>query len=46
MSEPLSDRIVVVGDIMNDIVVVPRGPIVPDTDTRLAVAPSIGNSAI
>ena len=33
------DRIVVVGDLMNDIVVVPRGPIEPDTDTESQVRP-------
>lgn len=39
------DRIVVVGDLMNDIVVVPRGPIVPDTDTESQVRPRPGGSA-
>lgn len=39
------DRIVVVGDLMNDIVVVPRGPIVPDTDTESLVRPRPGGSA-
>lgn len=38
-------RIVVVGDLMNDIVVVPRGPILPDTDTESKVRPSPGGSA-
>jgi sugar/nucleoside kinase (ribokinase family) len=38
-------RIVVVGDLMNDIVVVPRGPIVPDTDTESMVRPRPGGSA-
>jgi len=37
--------IVVVGDIMNDIVVVPRGPILPDTDTESQVRPRPGGSA-
>lgn len=39
------DRIVVIGDLMNDIVVVPRGPIVPDTDTESLVRPRAGGSA-
>jgi sugar/nucleoside kinase (ribokinase family) len=39
------DRIVVIGDLMNDIVVVPRGPIVPDTDTESLVRPRPGGSA-
>jgi sugar/nucleoside kinase (ribokinase family) len=39
------DRIVVVGDLMNDIVVVPRGPIIPDTDTESLVRPRPGGSA-
>ncbi|WP_309708822.1 carbohydrate kinase family protein [Pseudolysinimonas sp.] len=39
------DRIVVVGDLMNDIVVVPRGPIMPDTDTESQVRPRPGGSA-
>ena len=38
-------RIVVVGDLMNDIVVVPRGPILPDTDTESLVRPRPGGSA-
>lgn len=38
-------RIVVVGDLMNDIVVVPRGPIAPDTDTESLVRPRPGGSA-
>lgn len=38
-------RIVVVGDLMNDIVVMPRGPIVPDTDTESQVRPRPGGSA-
>jgi len=37
--------IVVVGDIMNDIVVVPRGPILLDTDTESQVRPRPGGSA-
>ena len=41
----MGDRIVVVGDIMNDIVVVPRGPILPDTDTESQVRPRPGGSA-
>lgn len=41
----MGDRIVVVGDLMNDIVVVPRGPIVPDTDTESQVRPRPGGSA-
>jgi sugar/nucleoside kinase (ribokinase family) len=39
------DRIVVVGDLMNDIVVVPRGAILPDTDTESKVRPTPGGSA-
>jgi sugar/nucleoside kinase (ribokinase family) len=42
--DPLRNRIVVVGDIMNDIVVVPRGPIAPDTDTESQVRPRPGGS--
>jgi sugar/nucleoside kinase (ribokinase family) len=38
-------RIVVVGDVMNDIVTVPKGPIVPDTDTEAQVRPRPGGSA-
>jgi sugar/nucleoside kinase (ribokinase family) len=38
-------RVVVVGDLMNDIVVVPRGPILPDTDTESQVRPRPGGSA-
>lgn len=41
----MGDRIVVVGDLMNDIVVVPRGPIMPDTDTESLVRPRPGGSA-
>ncbi len=41
----MGDRVVVVGDIMNDIVVVPRGPILPDTDTESQVRPRPGGSA-
>lgn len=40
-----ADRIVVIGDLMNDIVVVPRGPIVPDSDTESLVRPRPGGSA-
>jgi len=40
----MRDRIVVVGDIMNDIVVVPRGPLMPDTDTEAQVRPRPGGS--
>ncbi|MEO5534205.1 MAG: PfkB family carbohydrate kinase [Pseudolysinimonas sp.] len=39
------DRILVVGDIMNDVVVVPRGEIIPDTDTESQVRPRPGGSA-
>ena len=38
-------RIVVVGDVVNDIVVVPRGPIRTDTDTDSRVQPRPGGSA-
>ncbi len=41
----MSGRVVVIGDLMNDIVVVPRGPIVPDTDTESQVRPRPGGSA-
>jgi sugar/nucleoside kinase (ribokinase family) len=40
-----ADRIVVIGDLMNDIVVVPKGPVVPDTDTEALVRPRPGGSA-
>ncbi len=40
-----SDRMVVVGDVMNDIVVVPGGAIRPDTDTRSTIRPRPGGSA-
>jgi sugar/nucleoside kinase (ribokinase family) len=39
------ERIVVVGDVINDIVVVPRGPIRPDTDTAATIRPRPGGSA-
>lgn len=39
-----SERILVVGDIMNDIVAVPRGAIMPDTDTESQVRPRPGGS--
>lgn len=38
-------RIVVIGDVVNDIVVVPRGPIRSDTDTDSRVQPRPGGSA-
>ena len=38
-------RILVVGDIVNDIVVVPRGTIRPDTDTSASIRPRPGGSA-
>lgn len=41
----MADRLVVVGDVMNDIVVVPRGPIRPDTDTDSRIQPRPGGSA-
>lgn len=41
----MADRIVVVGDVMNDIVVVPREPIRPDTDTDSRIQPRPGGSA-
>lgn len=41
----MGDRIVVVGDVMNDIVVVPRGPLRPDTDTDARIQPRPGGSA-
>jgi sugar/nucleoside kinase (ribokinase family) len=39
------DRIVVVGDVINDIVVVPRGVIRPDTDTASTIRMRGGGSA-
>lgn len=39
------DRIVVVGDLINDIVVTPRGPIREDTDTPCSIRPRPGGSA-
>ena len=39
------DRIVVVGDVINDIVVVPRGEIRPDTDTASTIRLRPGGSA-
>lgn len=39
------ERIVVVGDIINDIVVVPRGEIRPDTDTASTIRQRPGGSA-
>jgi len=41
----MAARIVVVGDVVNDIVVVPRGPIRTDTDTDSRVQPRPGGSA-
>lgn len=41
----MTGRIVVVGDIMNDIVVVPRGAIRSDTDTDARIQPRPGGSA-
>ena len=38
-------RIVVIGDVVNDIVVVPRGPVRPDTDTASTIRPRPGGSA-
>jgi sugar/nucleoside kinase (ribokinase family) len=38
-------RIVVVGDVINDIVVVPRGEVRPDTDTASTIRPRPGGSA-
>jgi sugar/nucleoside kinase (ribokinase family) len=38
-------RIVVIGDVVNDIVVVPRGPVRPDTDTAATIRPRPGGSA-
>jgi sugar/nucleoside kinase (ribokinase family) len=38
-------RIVVVGDVMNDIVVVPRGEVRPDTDTASTIRQRAGGSA-
>ncbi|MBI5159872.1 MAG: hypothetical protein HY996_00385 [Micrococcales bacterium] len=39
------DRFVVVGDLINDIVVVPRGALRPDTDTPSTIRPRPGGSA-
>jgi sugar/nucleoside kinase (ribokinase family) len=41
----MADRLVVIGDVMNDIVVVPRGPIRADTDTDSRIQPRPGGSA-
>jgi sugar/nucleoside kinase (ribokinase family) len=41
----MGDRIVVIGDVVNDVVVVPRGPIRTDTDTDSRVQPRPGGSA-
>ena len=41
----MGERIVVVGDVMNDIVVVPSGPLRPDTDTDARIQPRPGGSA-
>ena len=38
-------RIVVVGDVINDIVAVPRIPVRPDTDTPSSIRPRPGGSA-
>jgi sugar/nucleoside kinase (ribokinase family) len=38
-------RIVVVGDVINDIVAVPRMPVRPDTDTPASIRPRPGGSA-
>jgi len=38
-------RIVVFGDVIDDIVVVPSGPIRPDTDTPSSIRNSPGGSA-
>ncbi len=38
-------RLVVVGDVINDVVVVPRGPIRTDTDTAATIRPKAGGSA-
>ena len=37
-------RLVVVGDVIDDIVVIPRGPILADTDTSAAISRSAGGS--
>lgn len=39
------DRIVVVGDLINDVVVIPRGPLRADTDTDSRITPRPGGSA-
>ena len=39
------ERIVVVGDVINDVVVVPRGPVRPDTDTASTIRQRPGGSA-
>ncbi|MFM2352615.1 MAG: hypothetical protein RLZZ608_21 [Actinomycetota bacterium] len=38
-------RVVVVGDVIDDIIVVPRGPIRPDTDTAASITRHPGGSA-
>lgn len=42
---PVRDRVVAFGDIVNDIVAVPRSPIRPDTDTASTIRPRPGGSA-
>ncbi len=37
-------RLVVVGDVIDDIVVIPRGPVLADTDTRAQILRSAGGS--
>ncbi len=41
----LTDRVVCYGDVIDDIVVTPQGPIQPDTDTRSAIQVRPGGSA-
>ncbi|HEY0258601.1 MAG TPA: PfkB family carbohydrate kinase [Lacisediminihabitans sp.] len=45
MPDPSRRRIVVFGDVIDDIVVVPRGPIRVDTDTRSSIRKRAGGSA-
>lgn len=42
---PARPRVVVVGDVINDVLVRPLGPVVPDTDTRAQIVRRPGGSA-
>ncbi|WP_291758449.1 carbohydrate kinase family protein [Cellulomonas sp. 73-145] len=42
---PVRPRVVVVGDVINDVLVRPLGPVAPDTDTRAQIVRRPGGSA-